>query len=91
MRLNLILTNDDHRADLTQQLVDVKANIKEQEGLKQEAENLLEIDTNFHEACAAFNKAELDMHNAIDAHEVAAIDEMTKRERLHKLLAELSA
>ena len=36
-------------------------------------------------------KAELDMHNAIDAHEVAAIDEMTKRERLHKLLAELSA
>ena len=91
-------TNQDHRADLTQQLVDVKANIKEQEGLKQEAENLLEIDTNFHEACAAFKKAELDMHNAIDAHEVAAIDEMTaiqkaiqKRDRLNKLIAELSA
>lgn len=43
--MNFILTNDDHRADLTQQLV-------EQEGFKQEAENLLEIDTNFHEACA---------------------------------------
>jgi len=90
-------TNQDHRADLTQQLVDVKAKIKEQEGLKQEAENLLEIDTNFQEACAAFKKAEMDLHNARDAHEVAAIDEMTaiqkaiqKRERLHKLLARLT-
>ncbi len=36
-------------------------------------------------------KAELDMHNARDAHEVAAIDEMTKRDRLNKLIAELSA
>lgn len=80
-----------------QQLVDVKAKIKEQEGFKQEAENLLEIDTNFQEACAAFKKAELDMHNARDAHEVAAIDEMKaiqkaiqKRERLRKLLAYLT-
>jgi hypothetical protein len=88
---------NENRAYLTQQLVDVKAKIKEQEVFKQEAENLLEIDTNFQEACAAFKKAELDMHNARDAHEVAAIDEMKaiqkaiqKRERLRKLLAYLT-
>jgi hypothetical protein len=79
--------------DLIQQLVDVKAKIKEQEGLKKEAENLLEIDTNFQVACAAFKKAEMDLHNARDAHEVAAINEMRaiqKQERLHKLLAHLT-
>ena len=90
-------TNEDHRADLTQQLLDIKDKIEEQDRFKQEAENLLEIDTNFQEACVTFKKAELDMHNARDAHEVAAIDEMTAiqkaiqtRDRLNKRLAYLT-
>ena len=82
----------DH-ANITQQLANVQAKMKEQEGIKQDAEQLLATNTDFHNAILALQKAEQEMHHAHDAFDTAAIDEMATtqehRERLRKSLTDL--
>jgi chromosome segregation ATPase len=80
-------------AHITQQLANVQAKMKEQEGIKQDAEQLLATNTDFHNAIVALQKAEQEMHCARDAFDTAAIDEMATtqehRERLRKSLTDL--
>jgi chromosome segregation ATPase len=81
------------RANITQQLANVQAKIEEQEGIKRDAEQLLATNTDFHNAIAALQKAEQEMHHARDAFDTAAEDEMATtqehRERLRKSLTDL--
>ena len=63
-------------ANITQQLANVQAKIEEQEGIKRDAEQLLATNTDFHNAIAALQKAEQEMHHARDAFDTAAVDEM---------------
>ena len=80
-------------ANITQQLANVQAKMEEQEGIKQDAEQLLATNTDFHNAIAALQKAEQEMHHARDAFDTAAVDEMATtqehRERLRKSLTDL--
>lgn len=82
----------DH-ANITQQLANVQAKIEEQESIKQDAEQLLATNTDFHNAIVALQKAEQEMHHARDAFDTAAVDEMATtqehRERLRKSLTDL--
>ena len=80
-------------ANITQQLANVQAKMKEQEGIKQDAEQLLATNTDFHNAILALQKAEQEMHCARDAFDTAAVDELATtqehRERLRKSLTDL--
>ena len=80
-------------ANITQQLANVQAKMEEQESIKQDAEQLLATNTDFHNAIVALQKAEQEMHYAHDAFDTAAIDEMATtqeyRERYRKSLTDL--
>lgn len=94
--LETMLNNSAYKtehANITQQLASVQAKIEEQEGIKRDAEQLLATNTDFHNAVAALQKAEQEMHHARDAFDTAAEDEIATtqeyRERYRKSLTDL--